>query len=141
MPKAKDARPKRFTRTKGPCSFRDLENLVRFMRGPDGCAWDREQKLADFRRHFRNESAEVLSAIRKRDYENLKEELGDVLYHIVFMSQIAREEGAFDADDVIRGLRDKIVRRHPHVFGARRRLSSEQVVREYRRIKALEKGR
>lgn len=94
-------------------SFQELKKLIEYMRGPKGCAWDREQTIGDFKGYFRDESNEVLDAIRKEDYENLKEELGDVLWHIIFISQIAKEEGLFTVDDVMDGLKDKIVRRHP----------------------------
>jgi tetrapyrrole methylase family protein / MazG family protein len=123
-------------------SFKELTDLMAFMRGPQGCAWDREQTLDDFKVHFLNESQEVLDALEKGDYENLKEELGDVLWHILFMSQVAKERGLFTIDDVLAGLNDKIVRRHPHVFGDAKKLkTSEEVIREYKKIKALEKKR
>jgi uncharacterized protein YabN with tetrapyrrole methylase and pyrophosphatase domain len=120
-------------------SFDELVGLVAFMRGPQGCSWDRQQTLEDFRKHFRNESNEVLEALQKRDYDNLKEELGDVLWHVLFMSQIAREEGLFTVEDVMSELKDKIVRRHPHVFSHKRDLSPEEVLREWDKIKALER--
>ena len=123
-------------------SMQELVRLMRVLRGPRGCPWDREQTLADFRKHFKNESAEVLEALRKEDWENLREELGDVLWHIIFMSEIAEDEGLFALDDVMEGLKEKMVRRHPHVFGAGRRLkTSADVMREYRKIKAKEKRR
>jgi tetrapyrrole methylase family protein / MazG family protein len=120
-------------------SFKELTDLMAHMRGPDGCSWDREQTLADFRVHFRNESNEVLEALEREDYENLKEELGDVLWHVLFMSQIAKERGLFTVDDVMEGVKDKIVRRHPHVFKERRKMTPEEVMAEWRRIKRQEK--
>jgi tetrapyrrole methylase family protein / MazG family protein len=121
-------------------SFKELVELAAYMRGKDGCAWDREQTLDDFRVHFRNESQEVLDALEKGDIGNLKEELGDVLWHILFMSQIAKEGGLFTIDDVMAGIKDKIVRRHPHVFaGGKKLATSAEVMEEYRRIKALER--
>jgi len=120
-------------------SFQELLGLMRRMRGPDGCPWDREQTLDDFRSHFKNESAEVLQALKRRDYENLREELGDVLWHVIFMSEIGREKGLFDIEDVIAGLKAKMIRRHPHVFGGKRLKTSRQVMSEYRRIKAGER--
>jgi len=123
-------------------SFKELVDLIAFMRSGDGCAWDREQTLDDFKVHFRNESQEVLDALESGDTENLKEELGDVLWHILFMSQIAKERGLFTIDDVMAGINDKIVRRHPHVFGGARKLdTSGEVLGEYRKIKAAEKKR
>jgi uncharacterized protein YabN with tetrapyrrole methylase and pyrophosphatase domain len=122
-------------------SFDRLVELAAFMRGPDGCAWDREQRLEDFGKHFRNESQEVLQALESGDRENLKEELGDILWHVLFMSQIAKEEGLFDIDDVIVGINDKIIRRHPHIFKEKRQLTSEEVLREWKSIKEQEKGK
>jgi len=122
-------------------TFPELVRLMRRLRGSDGCAWDREQTMDDFRVHFRNESREVLDALRRKDYENLEEELGDVLWHILFISEIARQEGLFTVGDVMDGLKDKMIRRHPHVFGGKRLATSEEVMREYRKIKAAEKRR
>ena len=117
-----------------------LEGLVRLMenmRSPKGCAWDREQNYKDFLKHLKNESDEVLQAIRKQDFENLREELGDLLWNIVFICQMAKEEGRFDVYDVMSDLRKKIVRRHPHVFGKVKARTSEEVVRRYRDRKSV----
>jgi len=122
-------------------SFPELVKIMARLRGPKGCAWDREQTMDDFRVHFRNESQEVLDALEKKDYDNLTEELGDVLWHILFISDIAKEEGLFTIDDVLDGLKEKMIRRHPHIFGGKRLATSEEVMREYRKIKAAEKGR
>jgi tetrapyrrole methylase family protein / MazG family protein len=120
--------------------FQELVDLMEYMRGPDGCPWDREQTIKDFEKYLRSESDEALEAIRKGDYDNLREELGDLLWHILFISQIAGEKGLFTVDDVLRGLREKIIRRHPHVFGQTPRLkTSKEVEAEYKRIKASEK--
>jgi len=120
-------------------SFEELVSLMAYMRGPNGCAWDREQTLGDFRKHFRNESKEVLDALKKEDWKNLEEELGDILWHVLFMSEIAKDEGLFTIDDVMEGIADKIVRRHPHVFGKKRKLSPEEVLKEWKAIKQKEK--
>jgi len=123
----------------GMASFKELVKLMAYMRGPNGCAWDREQTIDDFSVHLKNESREALEAIRKKDYGNLREELGDLLWHILFISQIAGEEGLFTIDDVLDGIRDKIIRRHPHVFGGRKLKTAEEVMREYRKIKETER--
>jgi tetrapyrrole methylase family protein / MazG family protein len=120
-------------------SFNELVKLMAYMRGPDGCPWDREQTLDDFKKHFKNESKEVLQALDNEDWDNLKEELGDILWHILFMSQIAREQGLFKVDDVMDSLKDKIIRRHPFVFKKRRRLTAEESVKEWAKIKKREK--
>jgi tetrapyrrole methylase family protein / MazG family protein len=122
-------------------SFGELVKLMAYMRGPEGCPWDKEQTLRDFKKHFRNESEEVLEALKKEDWENLQEELGDILWHILFMSQIAKEQGLFTVDDVMAGLKDKIVRRHPHIFQKRRKLTTNEVLAEWKKIKEREKRR
>ncbi|MBU0762853.1 MAG: nucleotide pyrophosphohydrolase [Candidatus Altiarchaeota archaeon] len=121
-------------------SFDELVDLMAYMRSPEGCPWDRKQKIDDFKKYLSEESREALDAIDKKDYPNLCEELGDLLWHILFISQIAKEEGLFTIDEVVDGLKKKIVRRHPHVFGEGRKLSTpEEVIKEYGKIKALEK--
>ncbi len=121
-------------------SFEELRELMARMRGPDGCPWDREQTLDDFKVHFSNESLEVLEALDKEDYDNLREELGDILWHVLFMSRIAEERGLFTVDDVMAELEDKIVRRHPHVFGNEKIDDPAEVMELWRRIKAEEKA-
>jgi len=122
-------------------SFRELVELMSHMRGEDGCPWDRKQTIDDFGVHLANESREALDAIAKKDYENLREELGDLLWHVLFISQIASERGLFNIDDVMDGLRDKIVRRHPHVFGGDRIDDPEEVMRLWGKIKQEENER
>lgn len=119
--------------------FDELVELMEYMRSPKGCAWDRTQKIESFKEHFSNEVNEVVSAIEKNDPENLKEELGDLLWNIIFASQIAKEDKLFDIDDVMQELRKKIIRRHPHVFGDVKAETLEEVVEHYHRIKKEEK--
>ena len=88
------------------------------LRGPGGCPWDHEQTHASLRGSVLEEAYEVAAAIESADDANLREELGDLLLQVVFHSQIAAEEGRFTLDDVARGIGEKLVRRHPHVFGA-----------------------
>lgn len=121
-------------------SFQDLVELMSYMRSERGCPWDREQKLGDFKVHLKNESDEVLAAIRKEDYVNLREELGDLLWNILFISQLAREKKRFGIYDVMDALREKIIRRHPHVFGNVKAETAEEVVYHYRKIKKMEKS-
>lgn len=121
-------------------SFGQLVELIEFMRGPKGCPWDRQQKISDFKRYLAEESEEAISAIEAQDYENLKEEIGDLLWHVVFISQIGKERGLFTIEDVIMGLKDKIIRRHPHVFGDSPRLeSAKEVEAIWESIKAKER--
>ena len=93
--------------------FMQLLEIVAQLRGPDGCPWDREQTIHDLARHLQDELDEVKEAIRNEDRPNLAEELGDLLFNLVFVAEIARGEGWFRMEDVLTGIRDKIVRRHP----------------------------
>jgi len=120
-------------------SFEELVELMAYMRGPEGCPWDREQTIRDFKVHLRNESDEALEAIKKEDYVNLKEELGDLLWHILLISQIAKEEGRFTIQDVIDDLREKIIRRHPHVFADKKHLKPDEIMRMWKEIKEKER--
>ncbi|MEX2457494.1 MAG: nucleoside triphosphate pyrophosphohydrolase [Actinomycetota bacterium] len=120
-----------------------LLEVVRVMgrlRAPDGCPWDREQDHVSLRRQLLEETHEVLEAIDAADPDRLRDELGDLLIQVVFHSQIAEDEGAFTVDDVARGTVEKLVRRHPHVFGDVEAGTSEQVVRNWDAIKAEERG-
>ncbi|MFZ5592084.1 MAG: nucleoside triphosphate pyrophosphohydrolase, partial [Bacillota bacterium] len=120
-----------------------LDPLVQVMadlRSPRGCPWDREQDHASLRRYLLEEAYEVLAAIDSGDMYNLCEELGDLLLQIVFHARIAQENGHFDINDVVRGITEKMVRRHPHVFGDVQVDSSRQVLANWEKIKAREKG-
>lgn len=101
-------------------NFNDLLRIMEILRAPDGCMWDREQDHQSIRRNFIEETYEVCEAIDEQDTEHLKEELGDVLLQVVFHAQMAREEGLFTFDDVVDGVAQKMVFRHPHVFGQAR---------------------
>jgi NTP pyrophosphatase (non-canonical NTP hydrolase) len=95
----------------------DLVATETRLRGPDGCPWDREQTHASLARHLVEEAYEVLDAIEEGDPEHLREELGDLLLQVVFHAQLAEDAGDFDVDGVARAIAEKLVRRHPHVFG------------------------
>ncbi len=97
--------------------FTDAVAIMARLRGPDGCPWDREQSFESIRKYTLEETYEVLDAIDRRNWTDLKEELGDLLLQALFYSQIASESGYFDIKDVISGLNRKLIRRHPHVFG------------------------
>ena len=99
----------------------DLDGLLALMatlRGPDGCPWDREQTFATIAPHTIEEAYEVADAIDGGDLAHLKDELGDLLFQVVFYAQMAKEQGAFDFHDIAAGITDKMVRRHPHVFAS-----------------------
>ena len=110
------------------------------LRDPDGCPWDREQTYATLRGYLLEECYEVVDALDRGDRAGLREELGDLLFQIVFLSRLAKEEGAFTAEDVVAGIAAKMIRRHPHVFGEDRADTSEEVVRNWEEIKRKEKG-
>ena len=109
------------------------------LRAPDGCPWDREQTLGDLGRYIREEADEVVEAIAEGRAEAVREELGDLLFNLIHAARIAEEAGDFDISDVIEGARDKIVRRHPHVFGDAEARTKDEVLEHWNRIKAEEK--
>lgn len=117
-----------------------LREIMRRLRAPDGCPWDREQTIESLRGHLIEETYEVVDAMDSGDRPALCEELGDLLLQVVFQAQIAEEEGQFTFDDVARGISDKLVRRHPHVFGDVRVENSDEVLRNWEKIKKTEKG-
>ncbi len=117
-----------------------LIEIVARLRAPDGCPWDREQTHDSLRGALVEECYEVIDAIERGDDTNLREELGDLLLHVVMHSQMAAERGAFDLGSVILGLSEKLVRRHPHVFGQSEARDSESVLRQWEEIKRREKG-
>jgi len=119
-------------------TFRELVDIMARLRGPDGCPWDREQTLSDLARFLREEAEEVADAIEGGDPRSVAAELGDLLFNLVHAARIAEERGEFDIWDVIRGARDKIVRRHPHVFGDATATTTDEVLAHWNRVKAEE---
>jgi XTP/dITP diphosphohydrolase len=119
----------------------DLVATETRLRGPGGCPWDREQTHASLARHLVEEAYEVLDAIEEGDPQHLREELGDLLLQVVFHAQLAEDAGDFDVDAVARTITEKLVRRHPHVFGDLRVGSAGEVVRNWEAIKRREEGR
>jgi MazG family protein len=103
--------------TRDPIDLRVLDDLIARLRAPDGCPWDREQTLTDLRAYLLEEAFEVANALDNEDWEGLREELGDLLFQVVFLGQINEEEGRFDLSDAIDSVNRKMVDRHPHVFG------------------------
>lgn len=122
-------------------SFQELINLSRHLRSPEGCPWDREQTLDTLKSYIIEEAYEVVQAIESRDREELLEELGDLFYEVLFASQIAEESGEFGIDDVIDRLHNKLVRRHPHVFGEEKAANAEEAVKRWHTQKLKEKSR
>ncbi len=120
-------------------SFDELLDVMRTLLAPGGCPWDREQTHQSLRPYFVEEVYEAIEAIDSGDDEHIKEELGDVLLQVVFHAALAEREGRFDMDGVVRGIIDKLKRRHPHVFGDTTVDSSGQVVKNWEEIKRREK--
>jgi tetrapyrrole methylase family protein/MazG family protein len=124
-----------------PKGFADLVAIMARLRRKDGCPWDRRQTKEDLKPFLIEETYEILEALDRGDDQGLKEELGDLLFHIIFMARIAEEEGAFDIDDVISGIAEKMRRRHPHVFGGSEVADAHEVEVNWARLKAAEKPR
>ena len=120
--------------------FERLAAVQARLRAPDGCPWDREQTHASLRTYLIEETYEVLEALESGDDAKFAEEMGDLLLQIVFHSQIAKEEGRFTVSDVIREVHDKMVRRHPHVFGEKRAKDSAEVLRNWEQLKKEERA-
>ena len=127
--------------------FERLVDIMRTLRSPGGCPWDREQTLSSLRPYVLEETYELLDALDNGDLAALREELGDFLYEAVFLAQIAEEAGHFSIGDAVQGITDKLIRRHPHVFTSEGRplaeagegMTSDEVVRKWEDLKAGER--
>jgi MazG family protein len=120
----------------------ELEKLVALMarlRGPEGCPWDREQTMGSLRPFILEEAYELVDAINGGETKSIREELGDLLLEVVFVNQIAAERELFGMDEVIRGIHDKLVRRHPHVFATERVSTADKALERWEEIKGREK--
>jgi len=120
-------------------SFEDFQQVIARLRAPDGCPWDREQTHLTLRAHLLEEAYEVLQALDEEDPEHLKEELGDLLLQIVLHAQIASEDQEFNMTDVLLGISQKLIRRHPHVFGELDLKDADAVIVNWEKIKAGER--
>jgi len=120
-------------------AINDLLKVMAKLRSPTGCPWDREQSHLTLRRHAIEEVYELIDAIEARDDIEMAEELGDLLLQVVFHCQLARERGAFDFEKVTRHLVDKLIRRHPHVFGKTKVNNVDEVWANWEKIKKAEK--
>ena len=121
-------------------SFEELISIVKRLRGENGCAWDKVQTFDSLIPCFLEEAYEVVDGISKRDYQNIKEELGDVLLHIVFFSELANDENKFDIEEVIKNINQKLIRRHPHVFGESDIKDVDGILKQWDKIKKEEKS-
>lgn len=120
-------------------TFDELVKLMTTLRGPNGCPWDRKQTLPDLKPFVIEEAYEVVDAIDRDDRSALLEEIGDLLLEAVFLAEITREEGTFDVYDSITAIHDKLVRRHPHVFGDVEATDAEQVLVNWEKLKSAER--
>ena len=119
--------------------FIELVRITKKLRSEEGCPWDREQTLESLRSHIVEESYEVIEAIDLKDYNNLKEELGDLLLQILLISNIAEEQNLFSLEDVIGTHSRKLIRRHPHVFGERVAKNADEAKKIWNEEKVNEK--
>ena len=121
-------------------NFDKLLDICAKLRGPIGCPWDKSQTISSMLEHFAEEAEEVAMAIEKNDYPNLQEELGDLLFCMMLISQIAKEEKIFDIDDVLKGIEKKIISRHTWVFGKDKATTPAEAVAIWKKNKAKEKA-
>jgi tetrapyrrole methylase family protein/MazG family protein len=121
-------------------SLESFAEIVAHLRAPNGCPWDREQTHESLRKHLLEESYEAISAIDSGNFDDMREEFGDLLLQVVLQSQIANEEGQFNVNQVIQGIHSKIVRRHPHVFGDLELDDVQGVLANWEKLKEKERG-
>lgn len=119
----------------------DLLDIMAKLRAPDGCPWDKKQTHQTLLNYLIEESYEFIDAVENADKANMQEELGDVLLQVVFHAQLAKESGDFEFADVVQGISDKLVRRHPHVFGELKLDTAESVEKKWDELKKAEKIR
>jgi tetrapyrrole methylase family protein/MazG family protein len=121
-------------------AFRKLVKLMAALRGPEGCPWDRKQTPGSLKPFLVEECYEVIDALDEGNPDKIKEELGDLLFQILFHARIAEERGHFSIDDVITAIQEKMTRRHPHVFGDEKLATDKEVLANWEEIKKKEKG-
>lgn len=121
-------------------NLKELIDVIKVLRSENGCKWDREQTHTSLRPNMLEEAYEAVDAIDNKDMKHLKEELGDVLLQVVLHSQIASEDGSFTIEDVAKGISEKLIRRHPHVFGDVKVDSTDEILENWEKIKQEEKS-
>jgi len=119
----------------------ELLEIMATLRGPGGCPWDKEQTHESLKPYAVEEAYELVEAVDGGENGEIREELGDLLLQIIFHSQIADETGKFDFDDVVRGINEKLLRRHPHVFGDEKAVNEVEALKNWERIKAETEGK
>lgn len=125
-------------------NFREIESLmatIRELRGPQGCPWDAKQTVESLSKYLREEMEELLHAIEKRDTQNICEEIGDVTFVLMMISEICKEQGFFSYSDSLTQINEKLVRRHPHVFGDAHIENEDQLRKQWEKIKQMEKDK
>ena len=120
--------------------LRELTELIKKLRAPDGCPWDQQQKKEDIGKYILEEAYEVVDSIEKENPQALKEELGDLLFQILFLAEISAESDLFSLNDVMEGIKEKMIRRHPHVFGNKKVTSVQEVKENWQQIKKQERN-
>lgn len=121
--------------------FQYLVNIIKTLRGPDGCPWDKKQTPEDVKTYLLEEVYELIEAIDENKFYNIKEELGDLLLLIIFLSDYYKKENKFDLSEVIENISSKLVNRHPHVFGDKKFETSDEVIKNWDKLKKEEKKR
>ena len=121
--------------------FLELIDIVERLRAPDGCSWDKEQTHESLLPYFLEEAYEVIESVESKDWKTLKEELGDVLLHILMQAQIAKESNKFDIIGTLNGINKKLINRHPHVFGNKDMDNTSEVKKDWELQKHIEKKR
>ncbi len=116
-----------------------LLDTINTLRGKQGCPWDRKQTCTTLTKYLQSECDELLEAIKNNDHDNIREELGDVLYLLIMIADINKDQGLFEFKDVIESINSKLIRRHPHVFAGQPYENEEQLAAQWQAIKAKEK--
>jgi len=132
---------RKITKNNKKADFKKLIQLAEKLRSKTGCPWDRKQTIESMLEHLKEEAEEVCQAVQKKDHHNLKEELGDLLFQIVMISQIAKEEKLFNIDDVTDRIAKKIISRHTWVFGKDKAKTPEEALKKWKENKKREKRR
>jgi MazG family protein len=121
-------------------NFRKLIELMAYLRGPQGCPWDREQDYDSLKGLLLEEAYEVVDSVNARDFDGLEDELGDLLFQVVFYARLAEEEGRFGIDNVIERVHAKLIRRHPHVFGEVQARDADEALKSWLAVKEQERA-
>jgi len=127
-------------KNKAPEKLTELTQLIKKLRAPDGCPWDQQQKKKDIGKYILEEAYEVVDSLAKENPQELKEELGDLLFQILFLTEMAAESELFFLSDVLDGIIKKMIRRHPHVFGDKKIISVREIKENWQKIKKKERG-